>query len=257
MNNLHNGNANHQFKVIAGGLSKHMASTASTTLDTTPTAILGSEKKLTTASELYAKTMQDIKDRVMASDVSLSAEGAAAANVAAQLRNINLSAKSLDPSEPSIFNVGGKKHLMVTPFNTTKCARLLAKSLDLVFFAPGVGLVEVFYLDDFSAWSCSPLDFCMLAEHLENKVSLLVHDPVSGAWAPCAHEVYRKFAVMLAGTCYENSFFDTFKGMAFTGHMTNEGRVIKRSGFDKRSGLYVMPRKPFRLANEDALLFAD
>ena len=153
------------------------------------------------------------------------------------------------------FNSG--RRLMVNETDWKLCARHIVRRLSLpYFFSPGIGLVEVEEEPLFGGWRCSPVSMPELAKVLRAHVRLLGLDHGRCDWTLHDVDLYDYFAEVLAGSRTSNAYFPELKGVVFVGHTTSDGRVIKRSGFDKRTGLYAMTRKPFRAANDEPMAVA-
>lgn len=157
----------------------------------------------------------------------------------------------------AIYMVGDKRHLVVNESDSEYCARHIVRHLGMpYFFSSGVGLVEVEEEPLFGGWRCSPVSMPELAKVLRAHVRLLGLDHGRCDWTLHDVDLYDHFAKVLAGSRASNTYFPELKGVVFVGHTASDGRVIKRSGFDKRTGLYAMTRKPFRAANDEPMAVA-
>lgn len=157
----------------------------------------------------------------------------------------------------SIYWLNSERHLVVNESDWKFCARYIVRHLRLpYFFSPGIGLVEVEEEPLFGGWRCSPVSMAALAKVLRMHVRLLGLDH----WRcdSTLHDVdlYDHFAKVLAGSRTSNVYFPELKGEVFVGHKMSDGRVLKRPGFDKRSGLFVRSRKPFHAVNDEAIAVA-
>lgn len=149
------------------------------------------------------------------------------------------------------------RRLMVNETDWKRCARNVVCDLGLpYFFSPGIGLVEVEEEPLFGGWRCSPVSRAAIAKVLRMNVRLLEQNHWRSDWTLDDIDLYDHLAKVLAGSRTSNSYFPELKGMVFVGHTTSDGRVIKRSGFDRRTGLYAMTRKPFRAANDEPMAVA-
>jgi len=156
-----------------------------------------------------------------------------------------------------VYMLDGDRHLILNESDTAFCTRHIARYLELsYFFSPGIGLVEVDEEPLFGGWRCSPVTTAELTTTLRENIKLIGLDPLQGAWYTHNAYLYDHFACELAGTSKANPYFPELKGMVFTGHTTSDGRQLKRRGYDRRTGLFVMAKSPFRSANDERMAVA-
>lgn len=156
-----------------------------------------------------------------------------------------------------IYWLNSERHLMVNESDWKFCARHIVHQIDLpYFFSRGVGLVEVEEEPLFGGWRCSPVSRAAIAKVLRMNIRLLEQNHWRSDLTMSDVDLYDHLAKVLAGSHTSNAYFPEIKGMVFVGHTTSDGRVIKRSGLDKRTGLYAMTRKPFRAANDEPMAVA-
>lgn len=157
----------------------------------------------------------------------------------------------------TFYMLNGERQLMVGESDSRYCARHIARYLKLpFFFSPDIGLVEVDEEPLFGGWRCSPVPVSVVTSALREHVRLVGLDYLRGDWSLHDIDLYDHFAKELAGTRAANHYFPQLQGVVFMGHTTSDCRVIKRSGFDRRSGLFAMARKPFHAANDETMAVA-
>lgn len=157
----------------------------------------------------------------------------------------------------AVYMLDGDRHLILNASNTAFCARYIARYLKLpYFFSPGVGLVEVDEEPLFGGWRCSPVTTAELTKMLRENIKLMGLNPLQGDWYTHSAYLYDHFARELAGSSKANRYFPELKGMVFTGHTTSDGSQLKRRGYDRRTGLFVMAKRPFRSANDERMAVA-
>jgi hypothetical protein len=266
----HNAQTSPKFELITGGLgakpSQRPEGAAFAALgQALPTEVtpISREDLLKVATELL-KVMQGAENLLISLEENHASFGALVKHVAERAHQVAMNEKSLNVAmqalaqcQPAIVTIDDQMHLVVSPSKLDECASLLANTLKLpCFFSPGIGLVEVEEEPLFGGWRCSPVPVAELAKALRAKVQLHWLQGVREGESAGDVDLYDHFAKELAGTETFNGYFPELTGMVFVGHTTSDGRVIKRSGFDKRTGLYAMTRKPFRAANDEPMAVA-
>ncbi len=266
----HNAQTSPKFELITGGLvSKPAHRPEGAAFATLGQALpagyapISREDLLKVATELL-KVMQGAENLLISLEENHASFGALVKHVAERAHQVAMKEKSLNVAmqalaqcQPAFVTIDDQMHLVVSPSTLTECASLLAKTLKLpCFFSPGIGLVEVEEEPLFGGWRCSPVSMPELAKVLRTHVRLLGLDHGRCDWTLHDIDLYDHFAKVLAGSRASNPYFPELKGVVFVGHTASDGRVIKRSGLDKRTGLYAMTRKPFRAANDEPMAVA-
>lgn len=265
-----NTNTPPKFELIAGGLASQSTNKPEVSASALRTQGLNAEHAQISPEEVQEvitkliKVMQGSERLLTSMEENQSTFGMLVERVSEKAREIALKEQSLNVAmqtlaqyQPAFVTIDDQLHLVVSPLKLTECVSLLAKTLKLpCFFSPGIGLVEVEEEPLFGGWRCSPVPVTELVKALRAKVHLHCLQSLSEGQSAGEVDLYDCFAGELAGESAFNSYFPELKGEVFVGHKMSDGRVLKRSGYDKRSGLFVRSHKPFHAANDETLAVA-